>query len=134
MQKLDTATRTLIERVAKAFHDMSLEGTDSTLSVEGQTLRKYLEEFKWDEARFPQTSTLAVQKNTIQQDVKHMDGELKKMLQKYQDVHANLVALKRKRGYFLFLVRYAQSQHPHRSSPHGSQERGGDEVDEGRQS
>ena len=109
MQKLDTATRTLIEKVAKAFHDMSLEGTDSTLSIEGQTLRKYLEDFKWDEARFPQTNTLAEQKNTIQQDVKHMDSELKKMLQKYQDVHANLVTLKRKRGYLFFLQTHSQS-------------------------
>ena len=101
LQKLDTATRTLIEKVAKAYHDMSLEGSDNTLTIEGQTLRKYLEDFKWDESRFPQTNTLAEQRNTIQQDVKHLDGELKKMLQKYQDVHANLIALKRKRGYVL---------------------------------
>ena len=99
LQKLDTTTRSLIEKVAKAFHDMSLEGSDNSLSVEGQTLRKYLEDFKWDETRFPQTNSLVEQKNIIQNDVKHLDGELKKMLQKYQDIHANLVALKRKRGY-----------------------------------
>ena len=129
MQKLDTATRTLIEKVAKAFHDMSLEGTDSTLCIEGQTLRKYLEDFKWDEARFPQTNTLAEQKNIIQQDVKHMDSELKKMLQKYQDVHANLVALKRKRGYFFFLQTHSQRKYPHCSSPQYPQEWGSDEDD-----
>lgn len=98
LQKLDTTTRTLIEKVAKAFHDMSLEGTNNTLSIDGQTLRKYLEDFKWDETRFPQTNSLGEQKNVIQQDVKNLDNELRKMLQKYQDTHSNLVALKRKRG------------------------------------
>ena len=98
LQKLDTTVRTLIEKVAKAYHDMSLEGVDSNLSIDGQTLRKYLEDFKWDEARFPATSSLSEQKNMIQQDAKHLDSELKKLLQKYQDIHSNLVALKRKRG------------------------------------
>lgn len=98
MQKLDTTVRTLIEKVAKAYHDMSMEGVDNTLSIDGQTLRKYLEDFKWDESRFPVTNSLSEQKNIIQQDAKHLDHELKKMLQKYQDIHSNLVALKRKRG------------------------------------
>ena len=33
------------------------------------------------------------------QDGKRIESELKKMMQKYQDVHTNLVAMKRKRGW-----------------------------------
>ena len=95
---MDTTARTLIEKIAKAYHDMSLEGVNNSLSIDGQTLRKYMEDFKWDETRFPQSNSLSETRNTIQQDVKHLDSELKKMLQKYQDIHSLLVALKRKRG------------------------------------
>ena len=40
---------------------------------------------------------------TERQDGKHIEGELKKMMQKYQDVHTNLVSMKRKRGWVLEL-------------------------------
>lgn len=43
-------------------------------------------------------SALNEHKNTIQQDMKHGENEMKKMIQKYQDVHSNVIALKRKRG------------------------------------
>ena len=36
---------------------------------------------------------------TERQDGKRIEGELKKMMQKYQDVHTNLVSMKRKRGW-----------------------------------
>ena len=38
---------------------------------------------------------------TERQDGKRIEGELKKMMQKYQDVHTNLVSMKRKRGWVL---------------------------------
>lgn len=40
---------------------------------------------------------------TERQDGKRIEGELKKMMQKYQDVHTNLVSMKRKRGWVLEL-------------------------------
>ena len=36
---------------------------------------------------------------TERQDGKRIENELKKMMQKYQDVHTNLVSMKRKRGW-----------------------------------
>ena len=36
---------------------------------------------------------------TERQDGKRIEGELKKMMQKYQDVHTNRVSMKRKRGW-----------------------------------
>ena len=98
MQKIDSTTRSLVDKIAKTYHDLSLEGTDSKLTIDGQSLRKYLEDFHWDESRFPQSHSLGEHKNVIQQDAKRAERELKKMLQKYQDVHSNVLALKRKRG------------------------------------
>ena len=40
---------------------------------------------------------------TERQDGKHIEGELKTMMQTYQDVHTNLVSMKRKRGWVLEL-------------------------------
>ena len=40
---------------------------------------------------------------TERQDGKRIEGDLKKMMQKYQDVHTKLVSMKRKRGWVLEL-------------------------------
>lgn len=98
MGKMDNLLRTLIEKISKTYHDMSLEGTYSKLTVDGQKLEKYLEDFHWDESRFPERNSIGEDKNLIQQDMKRVESELRKMLQKYQDVHGNVNALKRKRG------------------------------------
>ena len=98
MGKMDNLLRTLIEKISKTYHDMSLEGTYSRLTVDGQKLEKYLEDFHWDESRFPERNSIGEDKNLIQQDMKRVENELRKMLQKYQDVHGNVNALKRKRG------------------------------------
>ncbi|KAM7453522.1 hypothetical protein BLSTO_05730 [Blastocystis sp. subtype 1] len=77
---------------------MSLDGSNAKLTINGQSLSQLLEDFHWDETRFPVKSALNEHKNTIQQDMKHGENEMKKMIQKYQDVHSNVIALKRKRG------------------------------------
>ena len=98
MGKMDSTLRSLLEKIAKTFHDMSLEGSNNKLTIDGQSLRQFLEDFHWDETRFPERATLGEHKNLIQQDMKHYENEMKKMIQKYQDVHSNVIAMKRKRG------------------------------------
>ena len=99
MAKMDSTLRSLLEKIAKTFYDMSLEGSSNKLTIDGQSLRQYLEDFHWDETRFPERATLGEHKNLIQQDMKHYENEMKKMIQKYQDVHSNVIAMKRKRGW-----------------------------------
>ena len=69
MVKMDSILRSLIEKIAKTYHDMSLEGNYRKLTVDGRSLEK-----------------------------------LRKMLQKYQDVHSNVTALRRKRGFHLHFI------------------------------
>ena len=99
MGKMDSTLRSLLEKIAKTFHDMSLEGSNNKLTINGQSLRQFLEDFHWDETRFPERATLGEHKNLIQRDMKHYENEMKKMIQKYQDVHSNVIAMKRKRGW-----------------------------------
>lgn len=99
MGKMDSTLRSLLEKIAKTFHDMSLEGSNNKLTIDGQSLRQFLEDFHWDETRFPERATLGEHKNLIQRDMKHYENEMKKMIQKYQDVHSNVIAMKRKRGW-----------------------------------
>ncbi|CBK22379.2 uncharacterized protein [Blastocystis hominis] len=98
MVKMDSMLRQLIEKIAKTYHDMSLEGNYRKLTVDGRSLEKYLEDFHWDESRFPERNSIGEHKNLIQQDTRSVESELRKMLQKYQDVHSNVTALRRKRG------------------------------------
>lgn len=110
MQRIDTVTKALLEKIAKTYHDMNQEGSEKKLSIDGRSLVDYLSQFHWDEERFPEKSSIGEHKNVIQQvkdervfqeqDGKRLESELKKMLQKYQDVHGNLTAMKRKRGSY----------------------------------
>ena len=99
MVKMDSMLRQLIEKIAKTYHDMSSEGNYRKLTVDGRSLEKYLEDFHWDESRFPERNSIGEHKNLIQQDTRSVESELRKMLQKYQDVHSNVTALRRKRGF-----------------------------------
>ena len=98
MAKMDGTLRSLLEKIAKTYHDMSLDGSNAKLTIKGQSLNQLLEAFHWDETRFPLKATLNEHKNVIQQDMKHSENEMKKMVQKYQDIHSNVIAMKRKRG------------------------------------
>lgn len=98
MAKMDGTLRSLLEKIAKTYHDMSLDGSNVKLTINGQSLNQLLEAFHWDETRFPLKATLNEHKNVIQQDMKHSENEMKKMVQKYQDIHSNVIAMKRKRG------------------------------------
>lgn len=98
MAKMDGTLRSLLEKIAKTYHDMSLDGSNAKLTINGQSLNQLLEAFHWDETRFPLKATLNEHKNVIQQDMKHSENEMKKMVQKYQDIHSNVIAMKRKRG------------------------------------
>lgn len=98
MAKMDGTLRSLLEKIAKTYHDMSLDGNNAKLTINGQSLNQLLEAFHWDETRFPLKATLNDHKNVIQQDMKHSENEMKKMTQKYQDIHSNVIAMKRKRG------------------------------------
>ena len=98
MAKMDGTLCSLLEKIAKTYHDMSLDGSNAKLTINGQSLNQLLEAFHWDETRFPLKATLNEHKNVIQQDMKHSENEMKKMVQKYQDIHSNVIAMKRKRG------------------------------------
>ena len=68
MAKMDGTLRSLLEKIAKTYHDMSLDGSNAKLTINGQSLSQLLEDFHWDETRFPVKSALNEHKNTIQQD------------------------------------------------------------------
>lgn len=67
MQKLDTVTRSLLEKIAKTYHDMSQEGAVKSLTIDGKTQMEYMRNFHWDEERFPEKSAIGEHKNAIQQ-------------------------------------------------------------------
>ena len=58
MAKMDGTLRSLLEKIAKTYHDMSLDGSNAQLTINGQSLSQLLEDFHWDETRFPVKSAL----------------------------------------------------------------------------
>ena len=60
-------TRSLVEKIAKTYHDMKQEGSDAKLTINGKSMKDYLSQFHWDEERFPEKSTIGEHKNLIQQ-------------------------------------------------------------------
>ena len=74
------------------------DALEAALEEQGTNIEKYLQDFHWDESRFPERNSIGEHKNLIQQDTRSVESELRKMLQKYQDVHSNVTALRRKRG------------------------------------
>ena len=67
MQKVDSLTRSLVEKIAKPYHDMKQEGSDAQLTVDGKSMKEYLCEFHWDSERFPEKNAISEHKNLIQQ-------------------------------------------------------------------
>ena len=67
MQKVDSVTRSLVENIAKTYHDMKQEGSDAKLTVDGKSMKEYLCEFHWDSERFPEKNAIGEHKNLIQQ-------------------------------------------------------------------
>lgn len=67
MQKVDSLTRSLVEKIAKTYHDMKKEGSDAKLTVDGKSMKEYLCEFHWDSERFPEKNAIGEHKNLIQQ-------------------------------------------------------------------
>lgn len=60
-------TRSLVEKIAKTYHDMKQEGSDEKLTVDGKSMKEYLCEFHWDSERFPEKNAISEHKNLIQQ-------------------------------------------------------------------
>lgn len=67
MQKTDTVTKSLLEKIAKTYHDMSQDGSEKKLTIDGRSLTDYLCQFHWDEERFPEKNSIGEHKNVIQQ-------------------------------------------------------------------
>lgn len=67
MQKMDTMTKSMIDKIAKTYHDMNQEGAKKSLMVEGKKMSEYLANFHWDEVRFDPKLVLSEHKNKIQQ-------------------------------------------------------------------
>ena len=67
MQKMDTVTKSMIDKIAKSYHDMSQDDSKKTLTIDGKKLADYLANFHWDEVRFDTKLVLSEHKNAIQQ-------------------------------------------------------------------
>lgn len=67
MQKIDTVTKSLLEKIAKTYHDMNQDGSEKKLTINGRSLIEYLRQFHWDEERFPEKNSIGEHKNGIQQ-------------------------------------------------------------------
>lgn len=67
MQKIDTVTKSLLEKIAKTYHDMNQDGSEKKLTIDGRNFIDYLCKFHWDEERFPEKNSIGEHKNGIQQ-------------------------------------------------------------------
>ena len=67
MQKMDTVTKSMIDKIAKSYHDMNQDDSKKMLTIEGKNLADYLSNFHWDEVRFDPKLVLSEHKSVIKQ-------------------------------------------------------------------
>ncbi len=70
----------------------------SILSNSSVTPSDYINNFSWDNPKFPRTKTLIELSNTITQRVKSVESDIKQFMENYSEVSGNLATLVKNKG------------------------------------
>lgn len=98
LHKIEVNTKSLVEKMLKLYRELvSSESLDSLL-VEGVRIQKYLEEFSWNESRFPHSKLMKDDRVFLQKELDRIEKEFLVLSVKYQDSKSKLAAIKRKKG------------------------------------
>ncbi|KAM3137652.1 hypothetical protein pb186bvf_010266 [Paramecium bursaria] len=102
--KQDTVVESLLKKIERQYldvtekltYDFMIENRDGT-----QNIDKYINTFKWEDARFPRNQPLAEILKILQQRTAHVDSDLRQKVQSYQELKNQTQQLAKKEGNLL---------------------------------
>ncbi len=105
MGKTDTLIESIVRKVEKTGHELSsFTGKTSDLTVGGIPSKRYIQQFAWDYAKYPNRRPLKELVSLISGGVSTIDEELKQLSTSFADKMANLAETKRKKNGNLMSV------------------------------
>jgi V-type H+-transporting ATPase subunit C len=100
MGKTDQIVEAIVRKIEKTAHDLSDRkgGPADALSVGGVPASRYIQQFAWDSAKYPNRRPLKELVTLIAGGVSAFDEELKQLMTSFGDKTAALADMKRRKG------------------------------------
>jgi V-type H+-transporting ATPase subunit C len=99
LQKTDTLIESIVRKVEKTAGELShYTGKKTELTVGGVPSERYIQQFAWDYAKYPNRRPLKELVSLISGGVSAIDEELKQLSTSFADKNAALADAKRKKG------------------------------------
>lgn len=96
--KTDFQTESLVKRIERQYRDLESKKGAEELKVAGQPLDRYISNFTWEYAKYPQRRTLPELVALVLAGTSKIEEELKSLSQAYTDKVQTVQSLKRKKG------------------------------------
>ena len=100
IQKLDLNLESVIKKVEKQHKELDPSWDIKISTNEGEIdVLKYMQEFTWEDAKFPRSKTLPELIRLLQDKTNHLDNDMKKQITDYQETKvASAAIIKKKEG------------------------------------
>ena len=97
IQKLDLNLESVIKKVEKQHKELDPTWDIKISTNEGEIdVRKYMEEFNWEDSKFPRSKTLPELIRLLQDKTTHLDNDMKKQIADYAETKAASTAIIKK--------------------------------------
>lgn len=102
--KTDQIIESIVRKIEKTSAELSIGGKRTDLTVGGVPASRYIQQFAWDYAKYPNRRPLKELVSLIGGGVTAVDEELKQLQVSYADKQQSLAEAKRKKGGNLLVV------------------------------
>jgi hypothetical protein len=97
IQKLDLNLEAIIKKVEKQYKDLDPVWNVKISTNEGDMdVLKYMQDFSWEDSKFPRSKTLPELVRLLQEKITHLDNDIKKQIADYTDMKTAFVAFNKK--------------------------------------
>lgn len=97
VQKLDLNLEGIIKKVEKQHKDLDPARNVKISTNEGDMdVLKYMQDFTWEDSKFPRSKTLPELMRLLQEKINHLDNDIKKQITDYTDMKTALAAYNKK--------------------------------------
>eukprot|EP00826_Nyctotherus_ovalis_P029873 TRINITY_DN2369_c0_g2_i6.p1 TRINITY_DN2369_c0_g2~~TRINITY_DN2369_c0_g2_i6.p1 ORF type:complete len:349 (+),score=123.83 TRINITY_DN2369_c0_g2_i6:120-1166(+) len=97
IQKLDLNLEAIIKKVEKQHKELDPVWNVKISTNEGDMdVLKYMQDFSWEDSKFPRSKTLPELVRLLQEKINHLDNDIKKQITDYTDTRSALAALNKK--------------------------------------
>jgi len=103
LTKVDLSIENVTRKIERAFCELSPDGEKPKVSTTGETVERYLKNFSWDRAKYPNTTSLPDLVENIQKSMSREEDELRQKQADFSEISQALGAIDRKKGGSLMM-------------------------------